>query len=314
MFDSKRKTIWICLPRFLVSGLNVARKDGSLRGKSPKRCMRIFGSSFATIMAFLSTCLMASNNFMTRTILNLALAAKLNVALTFFRCEQTFDFVLAAVCRIRLLIANGDMFRSLLGLDDQVFLAGFHGQKATFSPQQRRLNFSTIRFESREQVKLLYEKSKYMDADDRIIFNIPLETRLTHPPETLQTWVKNMEPVVLACMKKQETRIRTQHNDIRSYFITQDIPLQESSTTEEETEHNEDELLARNTDQYYKQNSGDDPKSQYTPTIQTVTTDYRTHTEEEGIYILQPSRELHLPDRVETPRVGDTDRAASQQE
>jgi hypothetical protein len=43
-----------------------------------------------------------------------------------------------------------------------------------------------------------------MDADDRIIFNIPLETWLTHPPETLQTWVKNMEPVVLACMKKQE--------------------------------------------------------------------------------------------------------------
>jgi hypothetical protein len=169
--------------------------------------------------------------------------------------------------------------------------------------------------ETREQVKLLYENSKYMDADDRIIFNIPLETRLTHPPETLQTWVKNMEPVLLACMKKQETRIRTQHNDIRSYFITQDIPLQESSTTEEETEHNEDKLLARNMDRYYKQNSDDNPStSQSTPTIQTVKNDNRTHTEEEGIYILQPSRELHLPDRVETPCVGDTDRAASQQE
>jgi hypothetical protein len=46
-------------------------------------------------------------------------------------------------------------------------------------------------------MKQLYDNEKYMDADDRIIFRVPLETRLMHSAESLQCRSA-------VCTKKQE--------------------------------------------------------------------------------------------------------------
>jgi len=86
--------------------------------------------------------------------------------------------------------------------------------------------------DTREQVQRLYSAAPYMDAEDRKIFNVPLERKLTLPTESLQTWVTTMEPIVKICIKKQETRILNQHGDIRSYFNKQGYISQDETQSE----------------------------------------------------------------------------------
>jgi hypothetical protein len=156
-------------------------------------------------------------------------------------------------------------------------------------------------------------KMRNICAEDRIIFHIPLETKLTQSTESLQTWVKNIEPIVRICMKKQEERIRNQHNDIRSFFLRPDIQQQEGSVSDADaphspSAHDKEQTQARIT------RHDDDLSPITTHENPPVTHEQRTYTEKEGIYMLFSSGEMYPPDRVETPRVGDTDRAASQQE
>jgi hypothetical protein len=89
--------------------------------------------------------------------------------------------------------------------------------------------------ETREQVKRMYNCANYMNADDRRIFNVPIEMKLNQSTASLQVWITTMEPIIKICMEKQEISIRNQHRDIRTYFqqiITQtqdeetpDIPI-----------------------------------------------------------------------------------------
>lgn len=154
--------------------------------------------------------------------------------------------------------------------------------------------------EVREQVRLLYDSAKHMDANDRRIFNVPLETKLTNTTESLQAWVDTMGPIVKICIQKQETRIRHQHKDIRSYFQhTQNTNLTEDTSTEETYPTNDHD------DDFTHQEN-----SHTTITSQPITNNPRIQTEN-SFYLLHSSGEMDPPDRVETPRAGDTDRAAS---
>jgi hypothetical protein len=86
--------------------------------------------------------------------------------------------------------------------------------------------------EVREQVKNLYASAMDISADDRVIFHVPLNERLTQTTSSLQTWVHNMEPIIKACKINYEDRIRNQNSDIRSYFQEQTTTVSNDTTND----------------------------------------------------------------------------------
>jgi len=153
--------------------------------------------------------------------------------------------------------------------------------------------------EIRQQVRKLYDSAPYMDSVDRRIFNIPLEEKLLNSTETLQAWVRLMEPIIKKSIENQETRIKNQHQDIRTYFRNPQPTQENSSSPLSPTDHST--------------HIQTDTSKQHTspiPDINDLGTANLTCTPSD-IEENQPSGEMDPPDRVENPRVGDLNRAAS---
>jgi len=92
----------------------------------------------------------------------------------------------------------------------------------------------------------------HVNANDRVIFDKPLEERLTMRTRTLKNWVKTYTPALRQAICEAKEQQKTGHQDIRTYFrrnIKSSIERQQqmipTTTTTTTTNANKKTRLAR---------------------------------------------------------------------
>jgi Reverse transcriptase (RNA-dependent DNA polymerase) len=69
-----------------------------------------------------------------------------------------------------------------------------------------------------EQVRLLYERKDELPANAHALLDLPIETRLQQPIETLTIWVRNTIPTVHACSNAFQAWLRQSNRSMTEYF------------------------------------------------------------------------------------------------
>ena len=77
---------------------------------------------------------------------------------------------------------------------------------------------SRLEQETKAKVRNLYSLVDQVSHADRVIFDVPLDNRLTHHWTSLAAWVKRTQPVIKKCMQEYKKQQATGQKDIRNYF------------------------------------------------------------------------------------------------
>jgi hypothetical protein len=69
-----------------------------------------------------------------------------------------------------------------------------------------------------EHVRQLYERKEELPANAHALLDLPIETRLQQPIETLTIWLRNTIPTVQACITEFQEWLRQSNRSITEYF------------------------------------------------------------------------------------------------
>jgi hypothetical protein len=75
------------------------------------------------------------------------------------------------------------------------------------------------------RVTALYEKADMLFAEDKVMFEIPLATRLSFPSGELRTWIKLVTPTVKQATADADKFLRLTNHTILPFLIPQPTPL-----------------------------------------------------------------------------------------
>jgi hypothetical protein len=84
--------------------------------------------------------------------------------------------------------------------------------------QHTKDNKSITEQETFAQIWKLYDMSSLLSANDRELFDLPLEDLLKHPIRSLQTWVKTAWPTVKICVQNHTERLVNDQKKLSEIF------------------------------------------------------------------------------------------------
>lgn len=90
--------------------------------------------------------------------------------------------------------------------------------------QHTKDNESLSEQETFAQVRKLYDTARLLSANDRELFDIPLEDLLKHPIHSLQSWVKTAWPTVKICVQHHTERLVNHQKRLSELFRTIQTP------------------------------------------------------------------------------------------
>ena len=77
---------------------------------------------------------------------------------------------------------------------------------------------SRLEQETHARVRHLYSLADQVGHADRVLFDVPIENRLTHHWTSLAAWVSRTLPVLKVCMQDHAKKQASGQRDLRNYF------------------------------------------------------------------------------------------------